>query len=169
MNITEFNQLSPNEAETLLKNCVQINEWANRIVTQRPFSDSQQLYNFAKDQAMTWTWQQISDALGNHPRIGEKKASHALNEKEVQFSKDEQSKVELTSTVQDTLYQGNVDYENQFGFIFLIRAAGRNADEILGELQRRLNNTFEQEQVEVKDQLSQIALLRLQQQVKEGN
>lgn len=165
MNITEFNQLPPNEAETLLKNCVQINEWANRIVTQRPFSDSQQLYNFAKDQAMTWTWQQISDALGNHPRIGEKKASHALNEKEVQFSKNEQSKVELTNAVQDALYKGNVDYENKFGFIFVIRALGRSTEEILAELNRRLNNTPEQEQLEVKDQLSQIALLRLKQEV----
>lgn len=165
MNITEFNQLSPNEAETLLKNCVQINEWANRIVTQRPFSDSQQLYNFAKDQAMTWTWQQISDALGNHPRIGEKKASHALNEKEVQFSKNEQSNVNLTNAVQDALYKGNVDYENKFGFIFLIRALGRSTEEILAELNRRLNNTPEQEQLEVKDQLSQIALLRLKQEV----
>lgn len=165
MNITEFNQLPPNEAETLLKNCVQINEWANRIVTQRPFSDSQQLYNFAKDQAMTWTWQQISDALGNHPRIGEKKASHALNEKEVQFSKNEQSNVNLTNAVQDALYKGNVDYENKFGFIFLIRALGRSTEEILAELNRRLNNTPEQEQLEVKDQLSQIALLRLKQEV----
>ena len=165
MNITEFNQLPPNEAETLLKNCVQINEWANRIVTQRPFSDSQQLYNFAKDQAMTWTWQQISDALGNHPRIGEKKASHALNEKEVQFSKNEQSNVNLTNAVQDALYKGNVDHENKFGFIFLIRALGRSTEEILAELNRRLNNTPEQEQLEVKDQLSQIALLRLKQEV----
>ncbi|AME02462.1 OHCU decarboxylase [Moraxella osloensis] len=165
MNITEFNQLSPNEAETLLKNCVQINEWANRIVTQRPFSDSQQLYNFAKDQAMTWTWQQISDALGNHPRIGEKKAIQSLNEREQQFSKNEQSNVNLTNAVQDALYKGNVDYENKFGFIFLIRALGRSTEEILAELNRRLNNTPEQEQLEVKDQLSQIALLRLKQEV----
>ena len=165
MNITEFNQLPPNEAETLLKNCVQINEWANRIVTQRPFSDSQQLYNFAKDQAMTWTWQQISDALGNHPRIGEKKAIQSLNEREQQFSKNEQSNVNLTNAVQDALYKGNVDYENKFGFIFLIRALGRSTEEILAELNRRLNNTPEQEQIEVKDQLSQIALLRLKQEV----
>ena len=165
MNIAEFNQLPMQQATEILRNCVQISSWGENIVVHRPFINSENLYNYAKQQTDTWTWQQISEALGNHPRIGEKKASHALNEKEVQFSKNEQSKVELTSTVQDTLYQGNVDYENQFGFIFLIRAAGRNADEILGELQRRLNNTFEQEQLEVKDQLSQIALLRLKQEV----
>ena len=48
---------------------------------------------------------------------------------------------------------------------FLIRALGRSTEEILAELNRRLNNTPEQEQLEVKDQLSQIALLRLKQEV----
>jgi 2-oxo-4-hydroxy-4-carboxy-5-ureidoimidazoline decarboxylase len=42
---------------------------------------------------------------------------------------------------------------------------GRSTEEILAELNRRLNNTPEQEQLEVKDQLSQIALLRLKQEV----
>lgn len=103
--------------------------------------------------------------MGNHPRIGEKKAIQSLNEREQQFSKNEQSNVNLTNAVQDALYKGNVDYENKFGFIFLIRALGRSTEEILAELNRRLNNTPEQEQLEVKDQLSQIALLRLKQEV----
>lgn len=165
MNITEFNQLSIPDATNVLKNCVQIPEWTASIVTNRPFSDIDSLYAYASRQAETWTWSQISEALGNHPRIGEKKASQALNKKEEQFSKNEQSQVTLTTAVHDRLYQGNVDYEQQFGFIFLIRAAGRNADEILAELQRRLNNSPEQEQLEVKDQLSQIALLRLKQEI----
>ena len=126
---------------------------------------SKNLYNYAKQQTDTWTWQQISEALGNHPRIGEKKAIQSLNEREQQFSKNEQSNVNLTNAVQDALYKGNVDYENKFGFIFLIRALGRSTEEILAELNRRLNNTPEQEQLEVKDQLSQIALLRLKQEV----
>lgn len=126
---------------------------------------SENLYNYAKQQTETWTWQQISEALGNHPRIGEKKAIQSLNEREQQFSKNEQSNVNLTNAVQDALYKGNVDYENKFGFIFLIRALGRSTEEILAELNRRLNNTPEQEQLEVKDQLSQIALLRLKQEV----
>lgn len=165
MNITEFNQLSQQEATDILKNCVQIPKWAQSIVDQRPFADTNSLYACAEQQAATWTWQQISDALGNHPKIGEKKASQVLNDKEQQFSKSEQSQVQLTNAVQEALSQGNIDYENKFGFIFLIRAAGRNADEILAQLQRRLNNSLEQEKREVKDQLSQIALLRLQREV----
>ena len=165
MNIAEFNLLPMQQATEILRNCVQISSWGENIVVHRPFINSENLYNYAKQQTDTWTWQQISEALGNHPRIGEKKAIQSLNEREQQFSKNEQSNVNLTNAVQDALYKGNVDYENKFGFIFLIRALGRSTEEILAELNRRLNNTPEQEQLEVKDQLSQIALLRLKQEV----
>ena len=45
--------------------------------------------------------------------------------------------------------------------MFLIRAAGRAPEEILAELQRRLNNTADAEVDEALDQLRQIAMLRL--------
>ena len=46
--------------------------------------------------------------------------------------------------------------------MFLIRAAGRPATEILSELRRRLNNTPEEEKAEVVTQLREIALTRLE-------
>ena len=46
--------------------------------------------------------------------------------------------------------------------MFVIRAAGRPATEILAELRRRLNNTAEAEKAEVITQLREIALTRLE-------
>src|SRR5699024_11243933 len=51
--------------------------------------------------------------------------------------------------------------EERFGFVFLIRAAGRSAEEILQSLEERMNNTPEQERLIAADQLRQIAALRL--------
>ena len=45
-----------------------------------------------------------------------------------------------TPTVADRLVDGNRAYEERFDRVFLIRAAGRDADEILAELERRLGN-----------------------------
>jgi len=45
--------------------------------------------------------------------------------------------------------------------VFLIRAAGRDAEQILGELERRLGNDDATEREETVDNLRQIALLRL--------
>jgi 2-oxo-4-hydroxy-4-carboxy-5-ureidoimidazoline decarboxylase len=44
----------------------------------------------------------------------------------------------------------------------LIRAAGRSSEEILAELEDRLDNTPETEKLIMADQLRQIALLRLE-------
>ena len=46
--------------------------------------------------------------------------------------------------------------------MFLIRAAGRDAEEILAELDRRLANDDATERAETVDNLRQIALLRLE-------
>ncbi len=56
---------------------------------------------------------------------------------------------------------GNRAYEERFGHVFLIRAAGRTAEEMLAELRRRLGNPEEQERAEVTEQLAQITALRV--------
>ena len=59
------------------------------------------------------------------------------------------------------LRKGNLAYEQRFNRVFLIRAAGRSADEILSELERRLSNDETTERAETVAQLLEIALLRL--------
>ena len=56
---------------------------------------------------------------------------------------------------------GNVAYEQRFGRVFLIRAAGRAPEQILAELQRRLRNDDQAEASEALAQLAEIAILRL--------
>lgn len=52
-------------------------------------------------------------------------------------------------------------YEERFGRAFIINATGRSGDEIVTELQRRLENGPAAELAEVSNQLRGIALLRL--------
>jgi len=65
--------------------------------------------------------------------------------------------------VAERLAEGNRAYEEKFGHVFLIRAAGRDATEILSELERRLSNDEGTERAETLGALRQIALLRLEQ------
>ena len=64
--------------------------------------------------------------------------------------------------MQDELREANAAYEARFDRVFLIRAAGRSAEEILAECRRRTGSDPETERAEVADQLGQIALLRLE-------
>jgi 2-oxo-4-hydroxy-4-carboxy-5-ureidoimidazoline decarboxylase len=165
MDLQQFNQLSRVQAQALLQPCVHIPDWIEALIQQRPFSSTDQLFHYAVEQAQGWSWVEIAEALAQHPRIGERKAAAELSEKEQSFSKHEQSQLGADVALQQALYQGNLDYEHKFGHIFLIRAAGRTGQEMLSELQRRLSNTIQQEQQEVQQQLTEIAVLRLKQEI----
>jgi 2-oxo-4-hydroxy-4-carboxy-5-ureidoimidazoline decarboxylase len=59
------------------------------------------------------------------------------------------------------LIEGNRAYEDRFGHVFLIRAAGRSPEEMLSELRRRLAHDAEAERAEATEQLAQITGLRV--------
>jgi hypothetical protein len=63
----------------------------------------------------------------------------------------------------EALANGNRAYEETFGRIFLIRAAGRSRTEILAELNRRLTLDPDTEIAVVGEELRDIALLRIPQ------
>ncbi|MGO1203172.1 2-oxo-4-hydroxy-4-carboxy-5-ureidoimidazoline decarboxylase, partial [Cellulosimicrobium funkei] len=59
------------------------------------------------------------------------------------------------------LAEGNRAYEQRFGHVFLVRAAGRSAEEILEQLTERLGNDAETERANAARNLREIAALRL--------
>src|SRR5699024_4810592 len=63
----------------------------------------------------------------------------------------------LGDDVQARLAAGNAAYEERFDRVFLIRAAGRSPEEVLSELERRMDNSDADETAEVGEQLIQIA------------
>lgn len=182
MDIDTFNSLSSEHAQAILSHCAAMPSWVAAVEAGRPYTSADRLYQCALAESQRWQlqeekgqegqWQEVAAALAKHPRIGERhpgigerRASSSLSAKEQAFSQQEQGNLQLDASLEQQLYQGNVAYEEKFGHIFLIRAAGRSASEILTELLRRLDNSVASEQKEVAQQLAAIALLRLQQEV----
>ena len=64
--------------------------------------------------------------------------------------------------VVQALADGNRDYEARFGFIFLICATGKSAQEMLGHLRERLNNPPQLELRIAAGEQAQITRLRLE-------
>ena len=138
--------------ETLL-GCLSVPRWADDVLAGQPYADRDELLAAADRAARELTDDELDQALSGHPRIGERGGAQ---------SQREQSGVDPTAA--DTaarLAAGNAAYEQRFGRVFLIRAAGRDAEEILAELDRRLGNDEATERAETVDNLRQIALLRL--------
>ncbi len=157
--LDDFNRLAADQARGLLRTCLTVTRWVDDIAAARPYVDRPALLARAASAASDLTDQELDEALSGHPRIGEKAgAGHA-----VAFSEREQAGVsdrdEMTAAA---LTAGNVAYEERFGRVFLVRAAGRDSADIVTELNRRLGNDDQTERAEVVRNLREIALLRLE-------
>ena len=154
-----FNSAPRDEAVALLRPCLDIPRWSAALVDGRPYASVGDLVAAAESAASPFTVDEVDGALAQHPRLGERPSgSHA----EARFSRAEQAGIGTPETaVAAALLEGNLAYEKRFGRVFLIRAAGRSATEILGALNERLGHTDAEEQPVVADQLRQIAVLRL--------
>ncbi|APA98327.1 2-oxo-4-hydroxy-4-carboxy-5-ureidoimidazoline decarboxylase [Nocardia seriolae] len=154
--------LSLEEAEAQLLTCNASRSWARKMVANRPYADESHLTSAAVTGVTELAWADIEEALSAHPRIGERTAAKHQSEQEAQWSAEEQSgAADADARAKADLAAGNVAYEEQFGHVFLIRAAGRSAAEMLSELRIRLGNSVPDEQLVVRRELADITGLRV--------
>jgi 2-oxo-4-hydroxy-4-carboxy-5-ureidoimidazoline decarboxylase len=160
MLLEQFNDAERSEAVEVLRPCVDIQRWCEAIVDARPYATRDALLGVARRAAHPFTAAEVQAAMSHHPRIGEKPAGAGT---EAAMSTAEQSGVDQADArVAAALRSGNEAYEQKFGRVFLIRAAGRSADEILASLHERLLHSEADEDEVVAEQLREIALLRLE-------
>jgi len=156
--LREFNALDDAAAAALLRPCLDVDRWVAEVVQGRPYASAEDLFSKARTAADPFTAAELEAALAHHPRIGEQADGGTA---EAALSRSEQANLALDDDVQRQLAEGNRAYEQRFGRVFLIRAAGRSTTEILDKLQTRLGNSPDTEDEVVADQLRQIALIRL--------
>jgi 2-oxo-4-hydroxy-4-carboxy-5-ureidoimidazoline decarboxylase len=157
--LDRLNRLPAVEAEADLVTCCSSRRWAREIAAGRPYADRDALVAAVDKASRRLDWADITEALVAHPRIGERARGA---DREAAWSRQEQSSAEGTDpATRAALAEGNRAYEERFGYVFLIRAAGRSAEEMLAALLVRLGNDDATERRIVADELRQIALLRL--------
>lgn len=158
MQLDDFNAATADEATALLRACADISHWAERVAAERPFADVADLRSAAEHHAGAWSPADVTAALADHPRIGERHQGAGTS---ASMSSGEQSGVPDDDAVKARLAEGNHRYEEAFGRIYLVRAKGRSADEMLALLEERLRNDPDEELLVTMGQLKEIAMLRL--------
>lgn len=157
LNAAPADELTP----TLLA-CCDVPAWADAVLTGRPYARAEDLYAVADRAARRFSSAEVDRALAAHPRIGQRAQGNGAG---AGWSRQEQSGVSQDAAVQQALLEGNRAYEDRFDRVFLVRAAGRDADEILAELTRRLGNDPATERAETTAQLAEITRLRVERMV----
>lgn len=144
-----------------LSACLAVPRWVDDVMAAAPFFSLAELLDAARHAGTPLTEQEIDQALSHHPRIGERADGQGVAES---FSRAEQaSSASDDEALAEELAAGNRAYEDRFGRVFLIRAAGRSRGEILAELRRRIETTPAVELAKVGSELLDIALLRIKQ------
>ncbi|MFT4188187.1 MAG: 2-oxo-4-hydroxy-4-carboxy-5-ureidoimidazoline decarboxylase [Aeromicrobium sp.] len=160
MRIDEFDTAPADTARTLLRPCADVPSWVDALTAERPFGSVDALLARADELARSWGADELSAALAHHPRIGERPSGDTAD---AELSRGEQASLgDADADVDAAIALGNAAYEEHFGRVFLIRAAGRTRPEVLAELRRRLDLDPADELACAVDQLRQIALLRIE-------
>ncbi|MEU5841890.1 2-oxo-4-hydroxy-4-carboxy-5-ureidoimidazoline decarboxylase [Rhodococcus sp. NPDC047139] len=150
-----FDAMPEGEAVALLLECCSSRTWAHSVAAARPFGSRTVLLATAAAAAENLDGDDLDEALAGHPRIGERT--------EDATSRREQSAVTGADTdILNRLAAGNRAYEERFGHVYLVRAAGRTAPELLEILERRLGNDPDTEKTEMRTALAEITRLRLE-------
>lgn len=160
MHLEQFNAAGRPAAVAALRPCLDIQRWIDELADGRPFPGLESLLDAGRRAADPFTPAEVAAALAHHPRIGERAAGTST---EARLSQSEQAGLgEADAAVTKALAEGNRAYEEKFGQVFLIRAAGRSREEILASLNARLAHSPGQEEPIIGQQLREIAVLRLE-------
>ena len=160
--LNRLNELSADDARSEFLKCCGSRAWAREMSAARPFATVKEL--LAESDRL---WQALSEedrleAFRSHPKIGERKPAAGQSETAQAWSAQEQSRTQTASAeVLDALAERNREYENRFGFIFIICATGKSADEMLTMLERRMSNDYADELQIAAEEQRKITELRL--------
>lgn len=146
MTLTELNALDKPALSDALSKCCGATNWVRAMADIFPVADADALYQQAHDLWYSLTEADWHEAFTHHPKIGDVNALREKFASTAQWAEGEQGAVKhADQTVLEALAEGNDRYEQKFGYIFIVCATGKTADEMLALLQARLPNDPETE------------------------
>lgn len=132
-----------------------------------PFRDAANIAGAATDiwydQCAEADWK---EAFSHHPRIGDIKSLKEKFASTARMAEGEQAGAAAASELELTeLAKGNENYENRFGYIFIVSASGKSAMEMIRLIGIRMKNESSEELRVAMGEQHKITLLRLQKQI----
>ena len=155
MTLAELNALPAPATQAALLRCCGSRRWAQRMTELRPFASTAGLLAAAEEVDRQLTDTDWLEAFAAHPRIGESSASA--------WSQVEQAAaLRAARDMRARLAAANAEYEQKFGFIFIVFASGKTPEQILELVQARMRNSQETETREAAAEQQKITRARLQ-------
>ena len=164
MTLTELNHLPKTALAAALQTCCGATAWVENMVARFPVFDEETLMDEAKTQWNSLPEADWREAFTHHPQIGgDVEALRAKFASTSTWAEGEQAAVQQASQeTLEALASGNTEYENKFGYIFIVCATGKSAEEMLALMQARLTNKPEDEILIAAGEQDKITRIRLE-------
>jgi 2-oxo-4-hydroxy-4-carboxy-5-ureidoimidazoline decarboxylase len=138
--LNALNALPEDSAVAALLRCCGSTRWARGMAATRPLPSLEAMSMTADRIWASLEPEDWLEAFRTHPRIGESGGAGGAGGSRA-WSADEQAGVRsMTDAVGERLATANREYEARFGYLFIVCATGKSAEEILAILERRLAN-----------------------------
>jgi 2-oxo-4-hydroxy-4-carboxy-5-ureidoimidazoline decarboxylase len=164
LTLAQFNTLSQEEAIARLLTCCTSSNWAHQLACARPFIDQNALLMKSDDiwHKLQTNEDDLLEAFDGHPQIGNVASLKEKYRNTQSSAAHEQSGANnAEDDVLEALAQGNQDYLDKFGFIFIVFATGKSAQQMLDLLLARLPNDRTTELTNAAAEQNKITRLRL--------
>ena len=155
--------MQPDQARGLFAECCGSAKWTNGMTAKRPFHTRENVFKAAEEVADSLDTQDWLEAFAHHPRIGEKAASAPSKGAAAEWAAKEQSGVDAAANeLKAELMNANQEYELRFGYIYIVCATGKSAEEMLKIARERLANDETKELKVAAGEQRKITRLRLE-------
>ena len=158
----EINGASPEAAREILLRACGSTRWVDRMMQRRPFGNDARLLSAARIEWFGLSESDWLEAFSHHPRIGDRAALETRFPKTHDLSAKEQAGIaSAREDVLTALAEGNDAYFDKFGFVFIVCATGKSAEEMLSLLRERLQHDRANELRVAAEEQARITALRL--------
>ena len=155
--INKVNKLNKSDFISIFGNVFEKTEWiAERVFNYLPYENFDNLFlKFFKIYNES-NKESIIKILNSHPEL-------VVEQKLTNESKNEQKGAGLNECSKEEVEEFkklNLNYKKKFGFPFIIAVKGKNKNDILNYFRTRIKNSFDEEFIEAKKQVGEIATFR---------
>ncbi len=163
MDLKSINELSDVAAAELLGECCGSQSWVKAMVAARPYTSVDGLFGQSARAFSQLSRDDWMEAFAAHPKIGDIKSLKEKYGATKNWAQNEQSGAQgISDEVAQDLAASNEEYLNKFGYIFIVCATGKSADEMLSLLKVRLRNEAATELPIAAAEQAKITQLRLE-------
>ncbi|MDA7747032.1 2-oxo-4-hydroxy-4-carboxy-5-ureidoimidazoline decarboxylase [Psychromonas sp.] len=141
MSLEKINNANTEEIYRIFESCCCAPKWIESMTNARPFAQPEDMLTASDKIFKQLTKADYLIAFEGHPQIGNLQTLQSKYANTSESASHEQSGMsEADKSVIEEMHDLNLKYLEKFGFIFIVCASGKSAQQMLDLIKSRINN-----------------------------